>query len=530
MTRVFQKLYRISGSFVCVLSLIFTAFLFLSSFLSTCYAEDMTTQEVLTRWDNPLVNLVGTAFFLLALLFIANRICKKPTHRLPVLLLLVLFWCVFCGVVLVIFSKTVPAADAMSVYAIAGSLANGDTSVIHPVDSYLSYYPQQIGLVAFHEPLIRLWNLMPTDYPAYHFIKCVYILLVCVIILCQYRTVHLLWQDEKTDRVYLLLVGTNLPLILYSSFVYGEIPSFAAFCAGCLLLFKLLREDTGRRQQLLYAAGSILFLTWSVLLRKNSLILMIAVLIVILLESLSSGRKKLLLLALLCALGSLSILPITQSYYEHRADNKLSSGVTALSYFAMGMQEASRGNGWYNGFNFETYQTSGMDSALANDISRAAIRERLDYFGEHPGYAASFYLHKYLSQWADGTYASRQATLATFGGRVKFFQEVYEGSYSKFFIGYCNLYQNVLYLGAFVFCLSSFLDRRKLPKDPDAPPGLYVMLGLIGVFGGFLFHMIWEANGRYIFIYGLLLLPYAARGISNLRPPAKRKETDHERL
>lgn len=528
MTRIFQKIYHISDSFVRVLSLAFTALLFLSAFLSTCYAENMTTQEVLTGWDNPLINLLGTALLLLALLFVSDRICKKSGRRLPILLLLVLIWCVVCGFILVLFSKTVPAADAMSVYAAAESLANGDTSVIHPVDSYLSYYPQQIGLVAFYEPLIRLWNLVPTDHPAYHFIKCVYILLVCVIILCQYQTVHLLWQDERTDSIYLLLAGTNLPLILYSSFVYGEIPSFAAFSAGCLLLFRLLREDASRKRKLSYALGSLSLLTLSVLLRKNSLILMIAVLIVVLLEALSSGRKGLLLLALLYTLSSVTILPITQAYYEHRADNKLSSGVTALSYFAMGMQESSRGNGWYNGFNFETYQASGMDSVLANDISRTAIEERLTYFGDHPGYAASFYLHKYLSQWVDGTYASRQATLATFGGRVEFFQRVYEGPYSKYFIGYCNLYQNVLYLGAFLFCLSSFLDRRKLPKDPDTLPRLYVMLGLIGVFGGFLFHMIWEANGRYIFIYGLLLLPYAARGASSRRLYEKRKEMNHE--
>lgn len=31
--------------------------------------------------------------------------------------------------------------------------------------------------------------------------------------------------------------------------------------------------------------------------------------------------------------------------------------------------------------------------------------------------------------------------------------------------------------------------------------------------GGFLFHTIWEANSRYIFVYSLLLMPYCAAGI-----------------
>ena len=35
----------------------------------------------------------------------------------------------------------------------------------------------------------------------------------------------------------------------------------------------------------------------------------------------------------------------------------------------------------------------------------------------------------------------------------------------------------------------------------------------IAVLGGFLFHTIWEANSRYIFVYSLLLMPYCAAGI-----------------
>jgi hypothetical protein len=177
----------------------------------------------------------------------------------------------------------------------------------------------------------------------------------------------------------------------------------------------------------------------------------------------------------------------------------------------MGMQESSRANGWYNGFNFDTYQNSGMDEEAANAESLDAIRERLAYFKEHPGYAAGFYLGKELSQWADPTYASRQATLATYGGRTAALDSLYEGSGSKIFIEYCNLYQNLLYLGTLVFCIVS-LRRGKRQKAAALP----MYLGLIGVVGGFLFHTVWEANARYIFPYSLLLIPYAAAGLNLL--------------
>lgn len=225
-----------------------------------------------------------------------------------------------------------------------------------------------------------------------------------------------------------------------------------------------------------------------------------------------------------------------------------------MSYLAMGMQEASRGCGWYNGFNIDTYDTAGMDTALANEISRLAIDERLTYFREHPGYTADFYLHKHLSQWADGTYASRQATLATYGGRSAFFKEVYEGSLSEGYIEWCNAWQNVLYLGVLVFCIDSLKKRRKSKvvghmadqtagytagctadhmadqldadqlgadqhgadrhgADRHGADRLYIYVGLIAVLGGFLFHTFWEANSRYIFSYSLLLMPYCGAGV-----------------
>ena len=198
-----------------------------------------------------------------------------------------------------------------------------------------------------------------------------------------------------------------------------------------------------------------------------------------------------------------------------------------------------RGCGWYNGFNIDTYDTAGMDTAIANEISRLAIDERLTYFREHPGYTADFYLHKHLSQWADGTYASRQATLATYGGRSAFFKEVYEGSLSGGYIEWCNAWQNVLYLGVLVFCIGSLKKRRKSKvvghmadqtaghtagctadhmadqhgADWHGADRLYIYVGLIAVLGGFLFHTFWEANSRYIFSYSLLLMPYCGAGV-----------------
>ena len=555
-----EKLYKISLYAVKVLTLLLAVLLFAGSFLATCYADNMETQQVLFRLDNPLWNLLELAGF--GLLFCAClHFYDKFGRKFRRGLLIFTLGFIFClGVLLILFGRTVPAADAMSVYNAALEWIQGNLDVIHPTVSYLSYYPQQVGLMAFLELLLRIWNLTGISAPAWHFIKLIYVCLLCTAVLFQYLSLKYLWREhwEEISCCYLLLVCCNLPMIMYSSFVYGEIPSFAALSVGLYLLLRLLSGITfpGRasdisckgmsvkpfaseassetilspklhctRSAFFTGTGSILFLALSVMLRKNSLIPIIAVLLVLLFESLRFGRSVrarlcLLGMAVCLAVTSVGILPLVQKCYEKKAGNTLSSGVTAMSYFAMGMQEASRGCGWYNGFNIDTYDAAGMDSALANEISRQAVLERLAYFRGHPGYAVDFYARKHLSQWADGTYASRQATLATYGGRSGFFQEVYDGSLSSAYIEWGNAWQDVLYLGTLVFCVSTVHRKRK--NTATAPQGsdtdslylsLYLYVGLIAVFGGFLFHILWEANSRYIFLYSLLMMPYCAAGV-----------------
>lgn len=579
-------IYRLGLNIVMLLTLLLSMLLFAGSFLTTCYADNMETQQVLLRPDNPLWNLLELAGFGLLFcgcLYLYEKIGEKFRRGLLVFTLTFVFG---LGILLILFGRTVPAADALSVYNAAAEWILGNTDIIHPTVSYLSYYPQQIGLMAFLELLLRIWNLTGLSVPAWHFIKLVYVCLLCGAVWFQYLSLQYLWPEnyKKISCCYLVLVCCNLPMIMYSSFVYGEIPSFAALSVGWYLLLRLLgssspdssyrdnvspggsspdssyRDNVSRndapsvtaydyvprmlRQILFTGFGSILFLTLSVMLRKNSLIPVIAVLLVLLFEALRPGRNGkmrlgLLIMAVCLAVTSVGILPLVQKCYEKKAGNTLSSGVTAMSYLAMGMQEASRGCGWYNGFNIDTYDTAGMDTAIANEISRLAIDESLTYFREHPGYTADFYLHKHLSQWADGTYASRQATLATYGGRSAFFKEVYEGSLSGGYIEWCNAWQNVLYLGVLVFCIDSLKKRRKSKvvghmadqtaghtagctadhmadrhgADWHGADRLYIYVGLIAVLGGFLFHTFWEANSRYIFSYSLLLMPYCGAGV-----------------
>lgn len=519
MNKFVNTLYNCTFCILKYIVLIMAILLFVSAFLFTSYIDDMSSQAMHLKWDNPFFSLCGIGLFLIVLFIVLYLLQNKTSASKKYILFFVLAWYFVAGCVLVLFSRSAPAADPRSVYDIAAALATGNTGVIHPTASYLSYYPHQIGLVAYYEVVLRIWNLLPIDLAGYHALKLLNVFWACVIIYFQYKILELLFKDDKVQIIYLLLMLCNLPFLVYTSFVYGEIPSFACFSIGLWALLKIFItplksvNDKINKSWILYTILSCTCFILCIMLRKNALILLIAVIGTTLLELIRPRKMYLLihLVAYICI--SCFTLTLVQSYYEHRAGNYLSTGVTPLSYFAMGMQESSRGEGWYNGFNFNTYQESGLNTELANQVSRDAINNRLAYFSEHPVEMLRFYANKYRIQWCDGTYASLQATQNDGGGRAPLFTEFYNGGYTKFFIPFCNIIQTLLYLGTLLFAIQPI---RKKQTGSELLQGFPLYICIIGTFGGLLFHMLWEASSRYIFPYSLLLYPYAAYGLTYL--------------
>ncbi len=497
------KLYRVMEKGISIIAVIMTGLLFFSNFLGTAYVEDMASQIVLVKWDNLFLGLSVLVLVLGIGLFLDKKNINIGKHKNK-LLIFTMLWYLGIDFFVIVFGKSAPSADAASVYWMSRHISNGNLSMIHASDSYLSYYPQQIGLSTFLAVLMRLIRIIPIAVEEYHFIKIVYVILLCITVYFASKIIDRVWKNDNITCIYLLLCILNLPMILYTSFIYGEVPAYCAFIIGVYFMIKCFEVE---KLSIINPVFSIFFMTMSVWLRKNMLIMIIGVLIIYFGQFLHTHKKRWLAYGLLCLVFSVSILNITESMYENAAGQKINDGVTVLSYLAMGMQESERGPGWYNGFNFNTYLESDMNAEVANEVSMLAIQERLEDFAERPFYAMQFYAGKFFKQWADGTYASREAVLGHCGGRHPFFWELYTGKYSSYLIAFCNQVQNIVYLGGFLW---SLLMYKKVRVEKNGY--LLSYLGIIIIFGGLLFHMMWEASARYILLYGQILYFYAAVG------------------
>ncbi len=490
------------------LSVLFSGLLLISALLKTAVANNMSEQKMIIEGEKIIPVIISLVIFFALGYFLFQRVSE---WHIETFFLLVIGFHAIMGTVLVLFGRSAPGGDSASVYNMALQLSEKDLSFIGNPDSYLSFYPQQIGLTVLLAGIIKIIKFIPFNFSPHNMVKIFYVALNCVTITFGYLTVKEIWRSKKVAAAFLYLSIFNLPFIMYSSFIYGEIPSLATMSAATYFLCRLERKKGVPVLNIIFSA---VFTALSVFVRKNSLIFMIAAVIVLILLFIGKRNKEYLITAIVAFIASVLILPATLHFYELKVNGEVDGGVTMYSYLAMGMQDtSSRGPGWYNAFNFNTYKNTGMDKKETNRISSEVIKERMDYFKENPKECFSFYRDKFLTQWTDPTLASCQATYNDFGGRAEVIQKIYDGDYNKYYVFVCNMFQNVIYIGVFIWSINNF---RKMVAPGKKDTFVLTYIGIITVIGGFLFHMLWEANSRYIFPYAMMLIPYAAFGYGNL--------------
>ena len=518
MKKTENLVYSLTFYILKFISVVFSAFLFIGALLFSSSDMDITTLNTFVTPDNIFPCIIGIPVFLGIILILRIPYKKNPILTIRLLLIVTLSVYAIIGTLLILFSKSAPFTDPQFVYEIVQNCAQNNFTDIDK-NSYLSVYPHQIGLVFFYEPLLRLWNLFRINADAYIFLQFINLLLTLVLIFFLYKLTDKFFSDSYVCVCFLLLSIGFLPLYFYILRVYGDLPSLTFFVIGLWAFTEIISPKSAplktsggiRKQQIakffLYLLNIVCFIL-CVATRKNSIIGLISLIIITFCVILHKKRWALFLLICIYLLIAFFTLPTIQTLYETRAESKLDDGTPPIAYIAMGMQNAPKACGWYNGFNYSVYVEPGYDLEFAKFCSKIRIKERLTYFKDNPGNAFDFYFEKYTSQWCDGTYAARELTAYTTVERPEFVDTFYSNDGGKMFLYFCNIYQSLLYFGVLLFCLRSYFDKKANFLLP------YTVI--LMAFGGFLFHIIWEANARAIFTYALLLLPVSGAGIAGV--------------
>lgn len=448
---------------------------------------------------NILALVVLTGLFL-GLLKLEEHVAPRiQWQAMQVTLLVTMLWIGAVGMWWILSAERVPAGDQAFIYGSASYFLEGDYLFLEE-GGYCCMYPHQLGLIALTELLFLIAG--PMNYRAF---QAICVLLTMGIVYLGYRIVKELTVHTAVVLVYCVMMMGCLPMVFYTGWVYGDIPSI--FFA---LLTQVMLLQYGKSRKKGYLAGVVLSVLMGLLVRKNSAILLIALCLVIGVSVIQQMDNKLILTAILAIVLPVLAYQGIYKMYELRSGHDMYDAIPTISWVVMGLQENNGKYGWYNDYSKLVFYGNDCNADYATAVIRMDLKERIHELKADLSYSRQFFKEKILSQWNEPLYQSLYFT-----SDYEQMQELTDPDdfatklsreYLPYVIRICDRLQFLVYLGTACYFLFA------VKKDSNILRHLLAVAGI----GGFLFSIIWEAKARYILPYYVSMFPCAVIGYEQL--------------
>ena len=502
---------------------LFTVVAVAAAFVSVVRIDGYAESYEFVR-DNPLINLVFAAFVALLIAFIGRWVGKNLEKRRKILLICEMAFAVVFGLGFSAVSKCFPTADQASVYYGAKHFAANWFADLAEKDSYFSVYPHQMALALAQEIILRIAHT-----ESYHVLQGVNALCNALTIWSLYSITDTLFEDKKVSVYTLLLTLFSIPLFWYTPFVYGDLASIGFSLYAVALLIKALSGkksesaesmSSRRAPSIVYYIGSALSILIATLVRSNTLIFVIAVALCLLVYLIVNKKPLLLIYIVAIAILCGGVNKAAIKLYEFRSGNSINDGMPSICHMVMGLQEGPMGNGYYNGYNFDTYvNRADYDQALAKELAHADLDARLSEFKANPGYAFKFFRDKFFGQWLSFDFDCYHFTCGAYYERWAIIESLFSGTLYKVTSFIMDKF------GFLVYALSAYAVFNLFKKRKDSTLSMLGYILLTAVIGGAIFYIVWEGAGRYILPYYIYTLPFAAYGLRLLTKGSSLKIT-----
>ncbi|MEA4832828.1 MAG: glycosyltransferase family 39 protein [Oscillospiraceae bacterium] len=479
--------------------IIFT-FLFICSIIVTC---DMLTsnsihESVIFINDNVILNIIILAFSVGIMFFFRHFLCDIP---FSIMVSLVMFFTLIFGLLWITSAKAMPISDSYKVVQAAYLSSHGDYSMLS--ESYFKYYPFQLGYVFFNEMIFRIFN---NEY-YFMFIQILNVIFLSVSYFFILLSEKLLFNNKYIDIITSVLMIFCLQSPIFCSFTYGNIPGLMFSCVSIYLFIK-----TCKKFSWLCLLASGFFAAEAFVIKPNYLITIISISIISILKSIEKKNIKYLVFIIIAFIIGFGTQKICINQYQERTGIDFGKGIPMVSWLCMGINEGPIAPGWfYRKYTISNFENTDMDSSAASEISKLQIKERIDYFSDNPRYTFGFFRNKFLSQWNETTYQSIwitevRNTEKNYGCIADYVCNEGKSAIKKFM----DYFMQFVFGGVVVFFLTTIFKKNKYAKES---PELLVIPLII--FGGVLYHILFEAKSQYVIPYLVLMLPLAACGINN---------------
>jgi hypothetical protein len=276
---------------------------------------------------------------------------------------------------------------------------------------------------------------------------------------------------------------------------------------GAWILLSLFKNFKWWKPVLLAADCGIM-----IQLRRNTAIIAVAFIIVILVKIINHFDWKILSAAAAVIIGIAASQLVINGIYSRFVPED-SKEIPAVLYLAMGMHDTIEGEpGWYDDYSLATLREYDFDVDAASEDAHEEIRTFIEKCKDNPGYALKFYTLKSNIQWNVPMYQCIVMNNSFYEEPDGLAGDIYFNGKDVYLDNFMNIYQLLIYGGVVLM----FVFMRKKWSGIEN----YVLM--VGVLGGFLFSLIWEAKPRYVFPYFIMMIPYAVIGLTKLTGKMKR--------
>ncbi|ALU13512.1 hypothetical protein ACH52_0683 [Eubacterium limosum] len=485
---------RIIKNFIYILLASIMIFLLIKSLTSTATVKEDVFEIVYYNYDNYLNNIFMLIFYISICLLLYPILLKIKIEHITIF--------VFCatlimGVIWVINAQIGLNGDSSSIITSAYQFTQGDYSVL--TRSYFRHYPFQLGFTMICQLFMTVfsWNDNAIPFALVNII-CLGLTYVGIILLCTS-----IFEKEIIAKYCGVLCLFCFTAIFFCTFAYSIVISLMFSIWGIYIYTKYYETN-----KIKYLCFSSFLLAVSYLVKTNAMIVIIALIIVSFAYIMSERDGKYLVFIIIVIVLSVSFKSATILAYENKGNIDLGDSEPLVGWLAMGLQESERAPGWYNGFNYNNFEASGLDSDIAKENAIKEIKKSFKKFIHNPSYAKDFFESKICSQWNEPTFESLWfgQSRPSYIERKGIFKAAYENIDSNLFYYYMNFYQQFIYMLTFVFFITN-IKKYNLNN---------IIIPLI-IVGGFVYHTLFEAKSQFIFIYFLLMIPLASYGIVELK-------------
>lgn len=504
-----QKIVRVLTYFYLVPLAVMVVFNTVNSCLRTTYFElykDMETAKY--KWDNPIFLLVISGLLIAVLYVLWKKRWFDRVSWLPAAS--VVFGGAFSLMVVLLVQGTA-ICDGQTLSDIAVEFMQGNYSAFEQ-GKYMYNYPFQIGMTALLEIIYRIFGI--ENYLVFQILNVIGIMIFLWMLS---KITEELFEDKRIRKIEAVLSMGMLPLFLFSTFVYGDVIGWAFGSAAIYCMIHFLKSDSWKSAFL-----AAVLLATGIVVKSNISILLIAAVIAVTLRAICNHRYRTLMLILVMIILPKIFTGAVEKVYAQRADlSEYPAGIPKVAWVAMSLQETDEGGyacGWYNSYNWVIYDQCNYDRQATTKACLDNLKQSLDKLVHEQKYALNYFYKKFTSQWNDPTFlvmlSNEWCTRHSDNTTPMAHYFIFEGG-RDILCSLMNIYHFFLF-----FCVSVYFW---LSRGKWSLPRAYFALN---IFGGFLFHMIWEAKTRYVLGYFVLMLPLAACGCERLLTLMEKRTAD----